>query len=229
MSNSFYSRIFLSLVILLSASTLASGLYFYSWAGLSANQYISRDNLLNGISTGALVQKIDATIPSGSKYVTKAELLSWVYIDPTNTGLSAKGNSQYITKSGVTPKTVYTINIFGTVGIGCTDVYLNAVSNVPVSGDITVQFEWCADNGANTTSSVTIYSGTSSNYKVENSANYGGSGCVGTDVKVKDTNLSVSTGLNADGYTVLITTVNWDNGCNFSIGSGSGIWCRFGG
>jgi hypothetical protein len=223
-------RNFLGLIMLVLLCTSFTPYRYFAttWAGTAGNQAVTRAALQNAVDLGILTLKDGVTIPGTTplRCVTKSELLSWVYVDPNDSDLSGRSNSQLIIKNSVTAKTAIIITLYGSPGVGCEEVYLNADANITLPGAITITFDWCADNNASATAySLTINSGAAGTAALENTDNFGGSGCVGTDVRIKPSSLSVSSSLSEDSYVILVYSAFWDNGCNFGGGASTDQIC----
>jgi hypothetical protein len=197
--------------------------HFFTWASLASNQHISLNNLQDAVDNG--VFNLKYPIPSGNRRITKADAAFYVYLNEYYSPFASKSSTQHVTKGDLQPNGTYTIHVFGTVGTGCVDANLYLTSSAAVPCDASLTFEWCADNGATGTETLTIPSGQTSVMITVNTSAYGGSGCVGTDVRVKPSRISFSNTCSPDPYTWLITSDSWDNGCNYSLPASSQVIC----
>lgn len=102
-----------SIIILFAFTTHKP--YVGNWAGLASNQWISYEDVQNGISTGALTAKSGGTDPalSATKWITKDQFEGWVQ----TTSVSGSGN-QWITKSMVSAINLYNVPLKGYNGSG---------------------------------------------------------------------------------------------------------------
>lgn len=66
-----------------------------SWAGISSNQTVSRNNLQNAVNTGVFVLK--NSIPATNECITKTEAEDYVYINP----IPSKTSNQLVVKSNL--------------------------------------------------------------------------------------------------------------------------------
>lgn len=109
------TRIFgcVAIIVLLAFTTHKP--YTGNWAGLASNQWISYEDVQNGISTGALTAIPGGTDPSlsATKWITKDQFTGWVQ----TTSVSGAGN-QWITKSMVSAINLYNIPLKGYNGSG---------------------------------------------------------------------------------------------------------------
>lgn len=71
-----------------------------SWAGIASNQCVSFANLQDAVATGVFMAA-EASVPPGSKQITKAEAQQYVVINT----ISGKSNNQLVVKSNLTAKT----------------------------------------------------------------------------------------------------------------------------
>lgn len=71
-----------------------------SWAGIASNQTVSFANLQDAVATGVFMAA-EASVPPGSKQITKAEAQQYVVINT----ISGKSNNQLVVKSNLTAKT----------------------------------------------------------------------------------------------------------------------------
>lgn len=112
-----------------------------SWAALSSNQCVSRNNLQNAVDTGVFILK--NTIPAGTKQITKSEAESYVYINT----ITGKSSNQLVVKSNLTAASLlpYSYTIFYSIRDG------DAIGGFNTSG------EACAAS----TYSDTVYSSSS--------------------------------------------------------------------
>ena len=212
------------LLALISICLLASfSNLFYSWSTLASNQHISLDNLKDAVNNG--VFNLKNTIPSGSKRITKADAVYYVYLNESYSPYAAKSSNQHVTKADLQANNTYTLHVYGVPGVGCSDAVLYLVANTTVPCDASLTFDWCADNGATGTQTLTIPAGQSSVNITLNTSTVGGIGCVGTDVRIKPSSISFSNTCSPDPHTWQITSDTWDNGCNYSFPAGSEIIC----
>ena len=70
-----------------------------SWAGISSNQCVSRNNLQDAVNNGVFTLK--NTIPSGTRQITKAEANNYVELDTTYGPYAAKTFNQLVVKSNL--------------------------------------------------------------------------------------------------------------------------------
>ena len=72
-----------------------------SWAGISSNQCVSRNNLQDAVNNGVFTLK--NTIPAGTKQITKAEANNYVNIDTAYGPYASKAYNQLVVKSNLQP------------------------------------------------------------------------------------------------------------------------------
>jgi hypothetical protein len=72
-----------------------------SWAGISSNQCVSRNNLQDAVNTGVFILK--NTIPAGTRQITKAEANNYVELDTAYAPYAAKAFNQLVVKSNLIP------------------------------------------------------------------------------------------------------------------------------
>jgi hypothetical protein len=70
-----------------------------SWAGIAANQGVSRNNLQDAVNTSVFTLK--NTIPAGLKQITKTEAAFYVNIDQGYAPYAAKASNQLVVKSNL--------------------------------------------------------------------------------------------------------------------------------
>jgi hypothetical protein len=70
-----------------------------SWAGIAANQCVSRNNLQDAVTTGVFTLK--NTIPAGTKQITKNEAEYYVNLNTAYSPFAAKSNNQLVVKSNL--------------------------------------------------------------------------------------------------------------------------------
>lgn len=197
--------------------------HFFSWASLASNQHISLDNLKDAVDNG--VFNLKNAIPAGTRRITKADAVYYVYLNESYAPYAGKASNQHVTKADLQANATYSIHVFGVPGVGCQDAVLWLEANTTVPCDATLTFDWCADNGSTGTHTLTIPSGQSSVSLNVNTGDYGGSGCVGTDVRIKPNSLSFSNACSPDPHTWQIFSYSWDNGCNYASPAGSEVIC----
>ncbi len=214
-------RIFLTLISAIALVSFTN--HFFTWSSLASNQHISLNNLQDAVDNG--VFNLKNPIPSGLRRITKADAVYYVYLNESYSPYASKASNQHVTKGDLQANTTYTLHVFGTPGTGCVDADLFLVANTTLPCDATLTFDWCADNGATGTQTLTIPAGQSSVDITVNTSAYGGSGCVGTDVRVKPSSISFSTSCSPDPHTWQITSDTWDNGCNYGLPPSSEVIC----
>ena len=196
---------------------------FFTWASLASNQHISLNNLQDAVDNG--VFNLKNVIPSGTRRITKADAAYYVYLNEAYSPFSSKASNQHVTKGDLQANSTFTLHVFGTPGTGCVDADLFFTASAAVPCDATLTFDWCADNGASGTQTLTIPSGQTSATITVNTSIYGGSGCVGTDVRIKSSTLIFSNACDPDPHTWQITSDSWDNGCNYGLPATSETIC----
>jgi hypothetical protein len=117
-----------------------------SWAALSSNQCVSRNNLQNAVNTGVFILK--NTIPAGTKQITKSEAESYVYINT----ISGKSSNQLVVKSNLTSAAALVDISNDTTGTNITNI---TIGGVQVDGAV---FPIVAGDGA---SAITTQTGAS--------------------------------------------------------------------
>jgi hypothetical protein len=89
-----------------------------SWAGIAANQGVSRNNLQDAVNTSVFT--IKNTIPAGLKQITKTEAAFYVNIDQGYAPYAGKASNQLVVKSNLIACTAlsysYTLYYFYTDG-----------------------------------------------------------------------------------------------------------------
>lgn len=68
-----------------------------SWAGISSNQAVSRNNLQDAVNTGVFTLK--NSIPATNQCITKADADFYVYINTSNPTYASKASNQLVVKS----------------------------------------------------------------------------------------------------------------------------------
>ena len=72
-----------------------------SWAGIAANQCVSRNNLQDAVNNGVFTLK--TAIPAGTKQITKSEANVYVQLDTAYAPYAAKTFNQLVVKSNLQP------------------------------------------------------------------------------------------------------------------------------
>lgn len=70
-----------------------------SWAGISSNQCVSRNNLQDAVNNGVFTLK--NAIPAGTRQITKAEANNYVQLDTSYAPYAAKAFNQLVVKSNL--------------------------------------------------------------------------------------------------------------------------------
>jgi hypothetical protein len=76
-----------------------------AYSSTTAIQFVSNNNLQDAVTTNVITLNSGQTIPANNRFVTKQDALTYTNIDPTNTYIAAKTNSQIIAKRDITPLT----------------------------------------------------------------------------------------------------------------------------
>lgn len=74
-----------------------------SWAGLTSDQGITRNNLQDAVNNSVFVLK--NSIPADTKLITKLEAAYYVYLDTSYAPFAAKANNQLVVKSNLVAAT----------------------------------------------------------------------------------------------------------------------------
>jgi hypothetical protein len=74
-----------------------------SYSSITATQFVSRNNLQDAVNTAVITLNAGQTIPTGNRFVTKQDALTYTNIDPNNIFLLPKTNLQIIAKRDITP------------------------------------------------------------------------------------------------------------------------------
>lgn len=74
-----------------------------AWASLASNQWVSRNDLQDAVTTGVFTLKPGQTIPAGDKWVTRSEIETWI-----NATVSSGASNQWPQKSWITASTTTT-------------------------------------------------------------------------------------------------------------------------
>lgn len=112
-----------------------------SWAGITNNQCVSRNNLQNAVNTGVFTLK--NTIPADNKQITRTEAEFYVYINP----IDYKLVNQLVTKIDLTT---------------CTELPYAYTLYIQSIGDGYYGFSTSTAACSATTTSITVYSSSSS-------------------------------------------------------------------
>lgn len=55
-----------------------------AWASLASNQFVSRNDLQDAVTTGVFFLRPSQTIPAGNNFVTRSEVETWIYASVTS-------------------------------------------------------------------------------------------------------------------------------------------------
>lgn len=138
------------LILLLPAILIicsSFGTYFFTWAGISATQTVTRANLYNACINSPYFQIKGTFDHTSLQCVTKSQVDLYVYIDNSNTTYSAKATNQLVVKQDLTNPTFSTFfphshsTAYSTSGGACGSSYTNGAwftsSNAaPIAGNI---------------------------------------------------------------------------------------------
>jgi hypothetical protein len=89
-----------------------------SYSSLTSTQFVSRNNLQDAVNTAVITLNAGQTIPTGNRFVTKQDVLTYTNIDSNNIFLSPKTNLQLIAKRDITPIVISTFNYSFTTSPG---------------------------------------------------------------------------------------------------------------
>lgn len=106
-----------------------------TWAGTASNETVSRNALADAVANGVFIQKSSFT--GSTRQITKAEAISWVYVNESKASLAAKSSNQLVVKSDLEtsdpPTATLTIYYEGnkwygelSAAIPSTDIYISA-------------------------------------------------------------------------------------------------------
>jgi len=80
-----------------------------AWASLASNQWISRNDLQDAVTTGVFLLRPSQSIPAGNNFVTRLEVETWIYAT-----VSTGASNQWPQKSWLTPIVVTTTSTTST-------------------------------------------------------------------------------------------------------------------
>lgn len=132
-----------------------------SWAGLTSNQWISRANLLDAVNTGVLLRKVFFT--GDSKWVTKADAASYVFLDTTVPSYAAKASNQWITPTNVTAASCIQLQLSG-VYLGTTGLIIEVYITETLPTSVSFSVNFCVDNGCHGSVTFTLPPGVSGSH-----------------------------------------------------------------
>lgn len=115
-----------------------------SWAGISSNQCVSRNNLQDAVNNGVFTLK--NTIPAGTKQITKNEAEYYVNLNTAYAPLAAKTFNQLVVKSNLQ---------------GCTTLPYSHTIYIDSTGDYYAGFT-TTSGACSATLELTVYSSSSS-------------------------------------------------------------------
>lgn len=91
-----------------------------SWAGISNNQTVSKDNLQDGINTSVFQSKSTIT-GTLSEQVTKSDAEAYVYLNTGTAAWTALSSNQLPVKSDFTAASCYNVTIYASMGASYND------------------------------------------------------------------------------------------------------------
>ena len=93
-------RLYYSIIIgfiVICCLSFTTKYYASTWGGTASNQTVSVSALADAVTTGVFIQK--TSFSGTTKQITKAEAISWVYLNEAKASLAAKASNQLVVKS----------------------------------------------------------------------------------------------------------------------------------
>jgi len=141
-----------------------------SWAGLSSNQWVAYEDLVDAVNTGVFTSTGTPFYDGGTdQWVAKASASIYININTSNTTYAAKASNQWLAKQDLTPALInnfvyqtrgsYTTSNGGVTGYA----YVNLSATYNVTSTITITFTIYTNLSNSYTHSGTINSGSINN------------------------------------------------------------------